>query len=178
MIIQTYLNSNQIRRKIEMKKTKLLHILLGVLIIIVIGVVSREISPGRIKMQEEKREQDDIQTLEQIKQNVIYAVSDDEVAEYIKNMLWKRKKIYSYMGGAGKTIFVSDTNWYPIINSKIHEITDQEFEFFSLEARKSRAYIYMFLTDECDVNIMITKNDYSDNKQPLNCRFIEDVFYR
>ena len=36
----------------------------------------------------------------------------------------------------------------------------------------------MFLTDECDVNIMITKNDYSDNKQPLNCRFIEDVFYR
>lgn len=34
----------------------------------------------------------------------------------------------------------------------------------------------MFLTDECDVNIMITKNDYSDNKQPLNCRFIEDVF--
>ena len=102
----------------------------------------------------------------------------EEVAEYIKNMLWKRKKIYSYMGGAGKTIFVSDTNWYPIINSKIHEITDQEFEFFSLEARKSRAYIYMFLTDECDVNIMITKNDYSDNKQPLNCRFIEDVFYR
>lgn len=95
MIIQTYLNSNQIRRKIEMKKTKLLHILLGVLIIIVIGVVSREISPGQIKMQEEKREQDDIQTLEQIKQNVIYAVSDDEVAEYIKNMLWKRKKIYS-----------------------------------------------------------------------------------
>ena len=45
MIIQTYLNSNQIRRKIEMKKTKLLHILLGVLIIIVIGVVSRE-KPG------------------------------------------------------------------------------------------------------------------------------------
>lgn len=154
------------------KKLKCLAIIFTVNVIILYSISAFAVN--KISLTEKKREQHDIETLENLQRIVQKQVYDEDVNDNIEVWFHSKDIIRVNMGRNEKLNFTAIKNGFPVmIQPVLSEL--QEYDYvYSLSGRMAQEGIYVYINKDYTVKIQIEQK----HGVPVKCNYIDDEFAR